>query len=425
MPYVSFRFLNPTFPMKCFFLLLLLSTTAGFAQKKTVPVIDARVIKVDSLLWDLKALSKAPAVEWLSQTGPVRSLLYKSVDYEGKPSQVFAYYSNPDLIRGKPVGKQKFPGVVLIHGGGGKAFKEWVEKWAADGYAAIAMDLAGKGEDGKRLAQAGPDQGEVDKFSKLETADLRDLWTYQAVSSAILAHSLLLNFPEVDATKTAVTGISWGGYLTCLVASLDNRFKAAAPVYGCAYYDESDVFKTSIRKLSPGGQRKWMRYFDPSVYLPFAKPQFLFVNGNKDRFYNVVPYHKTYSLIAPGQRTMCLIPDMKHGHEAGWEPHEIRYFFESILNDGVPLAAVAPVSVQDSTLRLSYQSPVTVYTAEFYYSNDTTSVNENRVWSKQKATLDRNARTVTSPMPKEGFQYGFFYLKDHRNVSVSSPFFVK
>ena len=43
-----------------------------------------------------------------------------------------------------------------------------------------------------------------------------------------------------------MTGISWGGYLTCLVASLDSRFIAAAPVYGCGFYDESDVFKQNL-----------------------------------------------------------------------------------------------------------------------------------------------------------------------------------
>jgi len=29
-----------------------------------------------------------------------------------------------------------------------------------------------------------------------------------------------------------VTGISWGGYLTCIVAGIDDRLKAAVPVYG-------------------------------------------------------------------------------------------------------------------------------------------------------------------------------------------------
>ncbi|WP_169720072.1 hypothetical protein [Dyadobacter alkalitolerans] len=64
----------------------------------------------------------APEVKWISRSGPLHKLLYRSVDYEGKPTEVFAYYSNPDIISGK-TGSGKFPGMVLIHGGGGKAFR--------------------------------------------------------------------------------------------------------------------------------------------------------------------------------------------------------------------------------------------------------------------------------------------------------------
>ena len=35
---------------------------------------------------------------------------------------------------------------------------------------------------------------------------------------------------EVEARST---GVSWGGYLTCIASSLDPRFAFAAPVYGC------------------------------------------------------------------------------------------------------------------------------------------------------------------------------------------------
>jgi dienelactone hydrolase len=42
--------------------------------------------------------------------------------------------------------KESFPGIVLVHGGGGAAFAKWAELWAKRGYAGIAMDLAGCGE---------------------------------------------------------------------------------------------------------------------------------------------------------------------------------------------------------------------------------------------------------------------------------------
>ena len=408
--------------MKRNIVFLLLITFNVLGQQKTSLVIDRKAIKMDSLLWDLEKLSKAPEVEWLDKKSPVQTLLYKSVDFEGRPTQVFAYYSNPDLLNGKTKGKNKFPGIVLIHGGGGKAFKEWVEKWASEGYAAIAMDLSGNGEDGKKLTQPGPDQSHEYKFDKIEKADLKNIWSYHAVAASILAHSLLLNLPEVDQTKTGVTGISWGGYLTCIVASLDNRFKAAVPVYGCGYYDESDVFRVSLNNLSDASQVKWMRYFDPSMYLPFASPQFCFVNGNKGKFYNVVPYFKTYNLVAKNKRRVLLLPDMKHSHEWGWEPHEIRYFMENILENKMPLTIVTDVAKGTNEIKASYEGPVSLWFADFYYSNDTASTNEERVWLKQKVKIDPVTQTLSTNMPKENFKYGFFYTKDHRNISASSEF---
>ncbi|WP_373330797.1 alpha/beta hydrolase family protein [Salmonirosea aquatica] len=369
-------------------------------------------------------MSKPPAFSWLDSTSAVRSLTYESVNYQGKPTRVFAYYSNPDLLMGKKTNR-KFPGVVLVHGGGGAAFKEWVEKWAADGYAAIAMDLGGKGADGQFLPDAGPDQTHELKFTSIEKGELQNVWSYHAVASVILAHSLLLNQPQVDFTKTALTGISWGGYLTCIVAGLDNRFKAAVPVYGCGYYDESDVFGKDLAKLSSQEKTKWMKYFDPSVYLPFTRPALLFVNGNKDRFYNISPYSKTYALPKETQKNICLKPDMRHSHTHGWEPVEIRYFFESVLNDGVPLPKVETVKKSDSTVHTAFDAVVGLRAARFYYSSDITSANEQRVWASVEAKVDPARKKLTAKVPDPNFAYGFFYITDHREVSVSSPIFVK
>ncbi len=234
----------------------LLSSLSGFAQVRTspIPTIDVSRFGQTTVLWDLKKLSDSPAFSWVDSTSSVRSLLYESVPFEGKPTKVFAYYSNPDLLTGKKTNRT-FPGVVLVHGGGGKAFKEWVEKWAADGYAAIAMDLGGKDATGKTFEGAGPDQTHEIKFKNSEKGNPRNVWSYHAIASVVLAHSILLNRPEVDPARTALTGISWGGYLTCIVAGLDDRFKAAAPVYGCGYYDESDVFGKDIVAAVGAGPR--------------------------------------------------------------------------------------------------------------------------------------------------------------------------
>lgn len=171
-------------------------------------------------LWNLTELKRAPAMHWLTQTGSVHALLYTGENYKGQSTEVFAYYASP-LTLGEAKPGTKFPGVVLIHGGGGTAFAEWAHLWAKRGYSAIAMDLSGskpndlifdaKGnpvagqahnpQTRKRLPNGGPDQGHGEKFDTIG-GDVSDDWPYHAAASVIRAHSLLRSFPEVDADHT-------------------------------------------------------------------------------------------------------------------------------------------------------------------------------------------------------------------------------
>ena len=229
--------------------------------------------------WDVTALKNTvPEMRWVDRDGPVHSLLYAGEPYQGHATEVFAFYASLATIGKTTTAHKKFPGVVLIHGGGGTAFAEWAMLWAQRGYAAIAMDLSGRRPDTHaRLPNGGPEQGHADKFDSIggETADD---WPFHAVASVIRAHSLLRSIDEVDADRTAVTGISWGGYTTCLVASLDDRFKAAVPVYGCGFLFEGEsVQKPSIDRLGDRRQQ-WIDTYDPAWLLPRCRVPILLVN---------------------------------------------------------------------------------------------------------------------------------------------------
>ena len=94
----------------------------------------------------------------------------------------------------------------------------------------------------ERHADGGPPGWDA-AFGQVEEP-LTDQWPHQAVSAIVLAHSLLRTFPEVDAGRIGLTGISWGGYLTCLTAGVDPRFRLAVPVYGCGNLaDDSAYFR--------------------------------------------------------------------------------------------------------------------------------------------------------------------------------------
>jgi len=119
--------------------------------------------RAESSPWDMARLSVPPAATWGERKGLVQEVYYAGEPFQGKATHVFAYYARPE-------GKGPFPGMVLVHGGGGKAFSSWAVHWAERGYAAIAMDLSGNGPSG-RLQDGGPDQSDTTKFRPFEEQD--------------------------------------------------------------------------------------------------------------------------------------------------------------------------------------------------------------------------------------------------------------
>lgn len=266
-----------------------------FLTLATVAVADDSIVRSPLLPattpWNLAELSNPPEFAWQDIESSVRSLSYAGESYQGKPTRVFAYYASPGTLQANILLDRDLPAVVLVHGGGGTAFREWAELWAKRGYAAIAMDLAGyrphegvnqhQRENRTRLAEGGPDQGDDEKFGSIDK-EAEQQWPYHAVANVIRAHSLIRSFASVDADRTAVTGISWGGYLTCIVAGVDNRFKAAVPVYGCGFLHENSAWLDRLGRMSPEQRDRWVKLWDPSQYLPAVSMPILFVKRREN-----------------------------------------------------------------------------------------------------------------------------------------------
>lgn len=386
---------------------------------------SAEAQRSDDELWNRKELYRTPAVQWVNKQDGVRSLLFAGVPYRGVETEVFAFYSNPDLIAGKESSGNKYPAVVLIHGSGGTAFREWAEKWARAGYAAIAMDLTGKDATGKRLLKGGALQSDETMFTDITEGNMKHMWTYQCVANIMLSHSLLLSFPEVDRKRTAVTGISRGGYMTCVVAGVDHRFKAAVPVYGCGFIDESEVLRHGLNRLDEFWKKRWIAQFDPLVYLPKVRMPVLMINGNKDKFYNVIPYAKSYELLPRKHSYICIKPDMGHSHVAGWEPAEIKHFFDAVLKGKRKSLPFAEVDLtHPNGICVKVNSRKTIKYAAFYYSDDTKSENANRVWHSLPVSVDSKTNQVF--LPKDGIIYnaGFLFFTNNKGISFSSNFII-
>lgn len=308
----------------------------------------------DTPSWDLATLSSPPPVHpapGFAEDG-VEAVFFESVPYRGQPTRVFAWIGLPEAPAGETV-----PGMVLVHGGGGTAFAEWVRLWTSRGYAAIAMDTCGcvpRGTYGnwERHEHGGPPGwGGWDQIGEPPT----DQWTYHAVASAILAHSLLASQSGVDPERIGLTGISWGGYLASILAGVDPRLRFVAPVYGCGCCLET-AFGDNVAALGEEGADRWMAWWDPSVYLPEARMPMLWVTGTNDFAYPLSALRRSYQ-AAPGPQTLSVTLRMPHGHGgAGENPEVIHAFANWVLKDGPPLARVTRWRVADGVASAGFEA---------------------------------------------------------------------
>ena len=376
-------------------------------------------------------LSEIPAVEdatffsWNSQF-PTRGLYYDGPEYQGKPTKVFAFLGIPEVPEGKTV-----PGIVLVHGGGGTAFREWVELWMSRGYAAIAMDLCGAipvyapgTHSWMRIPDSGGPAGWDASFSQLDQP-IADQWPYYAVNAIARARTLLGSQSGVDPDRIAITGVSWGGYLTCITAGVDSRYVFAAPIYGCGFLRDKSAWMETLRKPE---MARWNELCDPASYLSAASMPMLWVAGTNDGAYPLESLQKSAELVpAPVTRSITL--RMPHGHGgAGELPEAVRitadYFCKGV---GAPLPVISSVAVHNGILTVSGSAKLPVVRAELLFSRD--HENAEKTWrdlnweaipAECHATPDGFEATVA--VPADAAQY-ILNVYDQRDIPASTRLF--
>lgn len=376
------------------------------AQPATAP---ARPMQLDAA-W-LEA-PRSRLAEGLESPG-VKAVLIDGPAWRGKPTTIFAWYGVPELRPG-----EKAPGMVLVHGGGGTAFAEWVRLWTSRGYAAIAMDTCGqvpRGSYGKweRNENGGPPGwggfGMVDE-------PMADQWTYHAVASVVLSHSFLRSLPEVDAERVGLTGISWGGYLTCVVAGLDTRVRFAVPVYGCGFLGDNSVWLPDLKAMGSDRAGRWLAMWDPSVYLRNSSVPMLWVTGTNDFAYPMDSLQKSYRL-PKSPHTLAVRIRMPHGHGgAGENPEEIHAVANHLLRGGKPLARITAQGQDGETAWTTFAAEVPVKRAELCFTRDTGQW-QDRTWESVPAMVGNGRASATIPA---GTTVYYLNLIDERGLLVSS-----
>ena len=215
--------------------------------------------------------------------------------------------------------------------------------------------------------------------------------------------SYTLTFPtplsaDVDPERTGITGISWGGFLTCITAGLDDRFKCVIPIYGCGYLTEASAWIDRINEQGDKG-KKWCELWDPSVYLPKVKSPIYWVAGTNDAAYWMIALDKSERLIK-GKRSLSMLGDMPHGHGgAGEAPMEIAAIADHYLKNGPELPEFSKQKLNKGILSAEYTYNGKTKEFVLYYTTDK-QINPQSKWNTAPVT-DINKSKIRCQLPQD------------------------
>ena len=355
--------------------------------------------------------------------GSLQAVYFDALKHKGRATRAFALVELPATA----AANRKVPGIVLVHGGGGSAFEEWVKLWVARGYAAISIAVEGqtnernaaaKDQDNpsgwKRHAWAGPRRVGIYGDS---AEPLKDQWMYHAVADTVLANSLLRSLPGVDADKIGVMGISWGGVITSTVIGIDDRFAFAIPTYGCG--DLAEAGNQYGRAL--GNNQLYRQVWDPMVRMHRVKTPTLWLSWPGDQHFPVDNQAACYR-AAPGPHLVTLIPGMKHGHGAGWKPPDSYAFAESVVQTRAPWCQQTGIQADGGLARVRFRATKPIEKAVLISTTDL-GFTGHRQWTNTPAILELAQEGVTVEAELPPRTTAWFVNLHSGDLIASSDFF--
>jgi dienelactone hydrolase len=373
------------------------------------------------LPWDMDELSQTPvtyaAPDFEAEAADgITPLFFEGEVYTGMTTRVFAWVGIPTN------GVGPFPAMVLVHGAGGTAYQDWVQLWMDQGYAAIAMDTAGQipeHPDGATTGWVRHDYAGPEGWGGFDQIDeaITDQWMYHAVAAVVRGHSLLRSYAQVDTNRIGITGISWGGILTCNTAGLDSRFAFAAPVYGCGFLGEDSYWLSSVmRPMGETNSLIWLNNWDPGRHVGRATMPMLFVDGSNDKHFRLGSWQKTYRQPETDVSLSCQVR-LSHSDYVGRVP-EVTAYANSKFFGGEPLAEVIDAGRTNQDVWAMYSAESTVSNAVLNYTVDSGAWT-GRYWETTSADLNPTSRVVTAVLPTNTTAYYFNLYNPDGMISSS------
>lgn len=241
---------------------------------------------------------------------------------------------------------QPLPGVLIAHGhgiGGRFGYHGSAAFLAANGYAALAIDLIGGGErylpapDGACFA---PNTGQHNILGpQLDLYGANLAWLL--LTDCAAGVSALQAQPEVDPARIGMTGASGGGWATFFTAAVDDRVTAAAPVASVNSF-AVQTFPGDAEQSFFDAIARGLDYPDLAAFLIAPRPLFVVANTGDiwsldATEYTVAEARRAYRL--PGREDALRYRSWEGGHQCTADQWEtIARWFNDTLGNTAPWA---------------------------------------------------------------------------------------
>ncbi|MBO5737428.1 MAG: acetylxylan esterase [Clostridia bacterium] len=374
-----------------------------------------------NLMWDTDALFRVlpniHPIENVKIGQGIEAFKFQSAPYGDKTETwVFGAIGMPAT----PMPKDGYPAVVLVHGGGGQVFGEWMLYWMNKGFVAIAIDMFGNQLDENLEKVDNPESGpkERDGSNYDGVEDPKQSWVYHSVYNVMMANNLLRARKDVDVERIVVTGISWGGYITNILSGVDQRFAAFAPMYGAGFVYE-DGFWTNGYGSFGGveGRQVWIELYDPSSYLPYSTKPMLYISGLDDAFFSTVNRMKSAALVQ-GERYYSQRSELPHGH-CWMLAHEIPAFFRHVLYGENLYAKVGAAVVKEGVATL--QAAREYAGVSFVYTTSTDEDSHKWRWEKQALSAQNGEYSCEIPKGATAYLFETCIKEKDEDIYQSTP----
>lgn len=409
----------------------------GNTQSENTVLMAANITSEDPFYPYLKETAPHIVKDFGQETDSVKvqKLVYFSRDVQvngtNVPTQIYAVIARP-LLPGN------YPGILILHGGGGNAEVEKARKWAAKGYIAVSIDIPGIANPDKVPNTTG--NWKTYKYGEnrfVAAPTITNSTIFDGALASLQALYLLRSQPDVIKTKIGVTGISWGGYMTTILSGLAAPcINASFSTFGCGFYDSASTFQSLLNKMLPAERAVWIKYLDAGRRAKYISSPYFIAAATDDNWFYPPAVMATLNAInsptahffAPNANHSAPIPGgSSEPNKVGSMKMEEPYFDYYLKDMGFPLPEISIINGKgqiDKTGNYNFKffakSKTNLNTATLYYSTD--SAWTTRKWIGVKAT-SLNDGFYEASVPAAAITPGtwcYGSVSDDRPVTVST-----